>query len=218
MNRLASFLPVHLRRRLLGNAGVPALPSEDRFAAALLFSDISGFTALTEKLQERGREGAEDIVALVGTVLGPAVDQVHRWGGSVVNFAGDGLFAVFFPDVSPVRRAEACAEGIRSSFEKLGLLSSSVGRIRLRMSQCIHWGTVTAMHVGRPGQRWCIVAGPAVRALARSTLSSRQGRSAAGARAPMMTIDRRGARGRRTSGRVRILFRAGGRQQPACAD
>ena len=40
----------------------------------LMFADISGFTALTEKLSKRGRIGAEEIVDTLNRVFGGMLD------------------------------------------------------------------------------------------------------------------------------------------------
>ena len=58
---LASFVPSLVIRRY--NAGLTSLdePSAENFPALVLFADISGFTALTERLAARGPSGAEDL-------------------------------------------------------------------------------------------------------------------------------------------------------------
>ena len=44
----------------------------------LVFADVSGFTALTERLSRRGRIGAEEIVETLNRVFGPMLR--HRGG------------------------------------------------------------------------------------------------------------------------------------------
>ena len=52
--------------------------SSGAFDAATLFIDISGFTAITEKLGEQGSEGAEILSSILNTIFEPAVDAVYK--------------------------------------------------------------------------------------------------------------------------------------------
>ncbi len=76
MASLAPFLPPHLVRELRK----PKLPLVEKRQAALLYSDISGFTALTERLETRGREGAEELAAIINAVFEPAIAAIDRMG------------------------------------------------------------------------------------------------------------------------------------------
>ncbi len=77
MSSLAPFFPPHLVASL-AKRGTPAqLPHVDRLPAALLFSDISGFTALNEKLQTRGREGAEEVADVINAAFRPAIRAIE---------------------------------------------------------------------------------------------------------------------------------------------
>ena len=62
-----------------------------------MFIDLSGFTALTESLMERGNEGAERLSHVLNNIFAPMVDLVYRRGGIIPYFAGDAFTAVF-PD------------------------------------------------------------------------------------------------------------------------
>ena len=164
MKPVRSFLPIHLRRELA--RGKCPVPHETLFPAALLFSDISGFTALTERLQARGREGAEEVSLLVSRAFEPAIEAIHRSGGSVVNFAGDALFSIF-GGAWPVRAAEAAARTIAKQFQDHRQWESSVGPIPIAISQAIHFGQVRGLHLGREDRRQYVVCGPSVTATAR---------------------------------------------------
>ena len=65
------------------------------FEAATLFVDTSGFTPLTERLSQHGREGAEILADILQAVFEPLVDTVYRHGGFIAGFAGDAFKAVF---------------------------------------------------------------------------------------------------------------------------
>ncbi len=82
--------------------------------ASVLFVDISGFTAMTRKLMEQGREGAEILSKFMNTLFNPLISAVYSHEGFITNFAGDAFTAVFKDDngVSAV----AAAIEIRSFF------------------------------------------------------------------------------------------------------
>jgi len=69
----------------------------DRTTGAALFADISGFTVLTGALaQELGLErGAEELTRTISQVYTALIDEVHRFGGSVIGFAGDAITCWF---------------------------------------------------------------------------------------------------------------------------
>lgn len=93
---LASYVPniilKHCVDRVKGQAWTPI--SHD-FDGAIVFCDISGFTALTERLASEGPYGAEKLVAFLNDYFGKLVRLVMDFGGDVMIFAGDALLAVW---------------------------------------------------------------------------------------------------------------------------
>ncbi|MBN2621615.1 AAA family ATPase [candidate division WOR-3 bacterium] len=63
--------------------------------AALLFADISGFTAMSEKLTALGREGSEEVTKIINGYFRPLIDIIIDWGGDIYRFGGDAIFSVF---------------------------------------------------------------------------------------------------------------------------
>lgn len=82
--------------------------------ASVLFVDISGFTAMTRKLMEQGKEGAEILSKFMNVLFDPLIDAVYSHGGFITNFAGDAFTAVFRNDKGI--QAVGAAVEIRSFF------------------------------------------------------------------------------------------------------
>jgi class 3 adenylate cyclase len=86
-----------------------ALPGEMK-QVTVMFCDIVGSTPLTERL------GAEAMRDLVASFLEKSLDEVHRYGGTVPQFTGDGFMALFGAPVTQedhVRRALLAAVAIQ---------------------------------------------------------------------------------------------------------
>lgn len=88
----------------------PAARGSRKFAVSL-FADLTGYTALCERLDP------EDVERAVSPLMAGLQDAVERENGVVLNVAGDGLFAIFgVPDALPdsPTRAVRTAEQMRS--------------------------------------------------------------------------------------------------------
>jgi hypothetical protein len=91
-----SFLQTFLARgRRLALATGQTLPKT--VCGACLFSDISGFTPLTEPLRKslQPRQGAEVLNSIINSVFEALISQVHRCGGDVLGFAADAFTCWF---------------------------------------------------------------------------------------------------------------------------
>ena len=101
----------------------------------LVFADVSGFTALTERLSRQGRIGAEEIVEALNRVFGPMLTIAAARGGELLKFGGDALLFLFRGADHPRaglrrRRGDAClaARGRRGADVGGRLLAVDVGR------------------------------------------------------------------------------------------
>ena len=148
---LTTYVPCHLVARLAplaGASGAVTLP------AALVFADISGFTALTERLVREGPEGVERMGRILNRFFDGLVSLVEAGGGEVVTFAGDGLVAMWPADDGDL--AAAATRATASSLAAQGLLEdfpAAPGTV-LRMKVGLGVGAVTAARVGGEEQRW----------------------------------------------------------------
>ncbi len=68
-------------------------PSIQRFHGALLFVDISGFTALSLRLD------VDTLKNHINNYFTKMLEIVDKWGGDVIKFAGDALFIVWPTDI-----------------------------------------------------------------------------------------------------------------------
>lgn len=155
LETIASYVPVLSLRRF--SPGQPPLdqPERDRFPAALLFADISGFTALSERLAQRGPSGAEDLINILNTYFGMLNELIYAHGGDIVKFAGDALL-VLWPAASEAdlalqtRRAAQCALAMPAALA--GVQAPEGVRLSLRVG--LGAGEVALTHLGGISGRW----------------------------------------------------------------
>jgi class 3 adenylate cyclase len=125
----APFVPAILAERLVRTGREVAGPDGWRTAGVVLVIDITGFTALTERLVERGPGGAETLASILNLSFGDVIERIHARGGDVVHFAGDAILAVW-PRASEdladaVVAAATCARGPASPSATCGSVSSA---------------------------------------------------------------------------------------------
>lgn len=125
----------------------------------LVFADISGFTALSERLAKQGRIGAEILAGTISSCFTRLLAAAYGNGGSLLKFGGDAVLLLFTGD-DHCRRACHAAVGMRRELRSLGPIDGSGGRTRLRMSVGVHSGAVDMFLIGKQYLEF-VVAGPA---------------------------------------------------------
>jgi len=125
----------------------------------LVFADVSGFTALTERLSQRGRIGAEEIVETLNRVFGPMLRIMAARGGELLKFGGDALLFLVRGEDHAEQACDAAVE-MRAALRQAAAVPTSVGRLSLGMSVGVHSGEVLLFLVGSP-TRELLVLGPA---------------------------------------------------------
>ena len=86
---------------------------------SLAFVDISGFTAMSERLERQGRLGAEEVTDVMNATFTRLVDVAYEEGGGVVKFGGDALL-LFFTGDGHAPRATRAAYGMRHALREIG--------------------------------------------------------------------------------------------------
>lgn len=86
---------------------------EGRLQAYTMFVDLSGFTRLTEKLMQKGPEGAEELSYALNHIFQPTVSFVYEQGGFIPYFAGDSFTAIFPNNNGGPSNKEAVAIALR---------------------------------------------------------------------------------------------------------
>ena len=92
---LASYVPRLIQIRVAQNPAPIDTPLATDFLAVVMLADISGFTALTERLAEKGSAGVEKLARILNDYFGQLIDVVYEYGGDVVKFGGDAIIMVW---------------------------------------------------------------------------------------------------------------------------
>lgn len=97
VSKLASYVPNALLRNIINNDNPRPItpPFSEKYPAAVLFADISGFTNLAERLGNRGSDGIEILTFHLNNYFGAIINIIFNHGGDVVKFAGDALVAMW---------------------------------------------------------------------------------------------------------------------------
>jgi adenylate cyclase len=129
--------------------------------AAILFSDLRGFTALSERLAEAALFGALD------RYFEAVVAGVHAAGGDVLKFLGDGVLAIF-PVAACGDPAAACRAALSAvEHARDALAGPPADGSPLAFTAALHVGEVVYGNIGSPDRLDFTVLGPAVNLVSR---------------------------------------------------
>ncbi|MGH2673437.1 MAG: adenylate/guanylate cyclase domain-containing protein, partial [Actinomycetota bacterium] len=148
----------YVPRLVLAWDDVPGTGLHRRFDASMAFVDISGFTAMSERLARLGREGAEEVSEIVNATFARLLAVAYANGGSLRKFGGDALLLLFDGPEHPGRAAHAAA-GMRRELRQIGRVRTSAGITTLKMHVGVHSGAFDFFLLG-PHHRELVVAGP----------------------------------------------------------
>jgi class 3 adenylate cyclase/pimeloyl-ACP methyl ester carboxylesterase len=137
-----TYTPKHLAERILTSR---ASLEGERKQVTVLFVDTSGFTALSEKLDP------EDVHQLMDRAFELMLAEVHRYEGTVNQFLGDGLMALFGAPIAhedhPVRAVDA-ALGIQHSLSRYREQLQAERGINFQVRMGLNTGVVVVGKIG----------------------------------------------------------------------
>ncbi|HLX20281.1 MAG TPA: tetratricopeptide repeat protein [Gaiellaceae bacterium] len=125
---------------------------------SLAFADISGFTALTERLARRGAIGAELLRDTLDSLFGALLDEAYTWGAGLLKWGGDAMLLLFDGPDHPQRAARAAWE-MQRTIDRVGRARVAGRPTTLRMSIGITSGTIDFFTAGSI-HRELLVVGP----------------------------------------------------------
>jgi len=136
----------------------PRLGGEQR-KVTLLMSDLRGFTPLTEGLPP------DRVLRLLNSYLATMADVILSFQGTVDEFVGDAILAIFGAPVArpdDAHRAVACAVRMQAALQELNRKNASEGLPRLEMGIAVHTGEVIVGNIGSERRTKYGVVGSAV--------------------------------------------------------
>ncbi len=135
-----------------------------RIKATMLFTDIRGFTSMSETLQP------EQVVAVINEYLTVQTDKVLKWKGVLDKFVGDCVMAVYgvpVPKDDDAYRAVRTAMDIRDSIDKLNVIREKTKQICVKIGLGVNTGDVVSGNMGSPQKMDYTVIGDNVNLAAR---------------------------------------------------
>uniref|UniRef100_A0A8C8XAY2 Adenylate cyclase type 10 n=1 Tax=Panthera leo TaxID=9689 RepID=A0A8C8XAY2_PANLE len=142
----------------------PERPSVDYFDGVLMFVDISGFTAMTEKFSTAMYmdRGAEQLVEILNHYISAIVEKVLIFGGDILKFAGDALLALWKVERRQLKNIITVV--IKCSLEIHGLFETQESEegLDVRVKIGLAAGHITMLVFGDETRNFFLVIGQAV--------------------------------------------------------
>ena len=144
--KFAQYLPKNVAQDVIDNPEKALKLGGTKRPAAVLFSDIVGFTTSSEQL------APERVVTLLNRYFGEMDPLIEAHQGILDKRMGDGMM-VAFPEghgEHPAHRAAACGRAMQQAVEGLQKSAAWTGFGDLRIRVGIHFGEAVAGNLGSP--------------------------------------------------------------------
>src|SRR5262245_20736254 len=138
-----SYTPKHLAEKILTSKG--AMEGE-RKSVTVMFSDVSGFTAMSDKLDP------EEVHAIMDRAFEVILNAVHRYEGTINQFLGDGVMALFGAPIAHEDHAHRALSAALAIQQELQPLAADVRRmhgVEFTMRMGINTGLVVVGAIGK---------------------------------------------------------------------
>ncbi len=135
----------------------------DRIEAVLWFSDLRGYTSITDSAPP------DEIIPLLNDYAEAVISAIHAAGGEVLKLIGDGTLAIFRAD----ERGEACRAALRAEaslrtrVRDLNATRTAAARPVTSVYLGLHIGEVFYGNIGSENRLDFTVVGPAVNEVSR---------------------------------------------------
>ena len=139
----------------------------------MAFVDISGFTAMSERLATEGKAGAEQVTEVMNATFDALLRVAYAYGGGLLKFGGDALLVFFDDDGHELRAARAAFE-MRKTLRAIGRPRTSAGTVVLKMHAGLNSGRFLFTLAGSE-RRELIVSGPAATTTVQMEAASQAG-------------------------------------------
>jgi len=147
-NTELKYLIPYLPDILINTADCDINNTENRIInGTLLFADLSGFTAMSEKLAIMGRLGAEKLAGIMNNCFNPLLGLVFATDGDVVKFGGDAFLALFTGKDNGLK-AFNCANNLINWVNENSRISTSAGDFTLGIHAGISKGDIFNFTIG----------------------------------------------------------------------
>jgi class 3 adenylate cyclase/tetratricopeptide (TPR) repeat protein len=146
--RLSAYVPAYIRQRIVENGDTFDRPRCVPLETAVLFADISGFTALTARYEREGRLGLEKLTEILNAYFARTIAAVMACGGDIESISGDGLVA--FWDVREGRDLASCVRHAKECGQRLHDCAGEIlsGGAPLKLRAAVVCGHALAVEVG----------------------------------------------------------------------
>jgi class 3 adenylate cyclase len=160
---ISTYLPAGLVEEKI-NHPVPGLVNGKLLKGCLLFSDVSGFTALSERLAVLGPKGAEHLTGVINQYFSTMIDILSQSNGILLKFAGDATL-IYFPEQEGGIHAQwAARAGLRMMRAMRGFanLPTPLGSVTITMKVGLSAGSFLGASVGSKKRMEYVLVGPTV--------------------------------------------------------
>ncbi|NNJ11606.1 tetratricopeptide repeat protein [Chloroflexales bacterium ZM16-3] len=168
LSACAAYIPARLVRAQLERPR-PGYTGGAFWEGSLLFADLSGFTALSERLSVLGRQGAEEVSAVVNRLFAALIAEIYAHQGALLKFGGDAITAFFDTEAvgeAHASAATAAALAMQQRMDEFVDLQTRAGTFTLRLRVGVHSGRVFAAEVGDESHIELVVTGAEVNRVA----------------------------------------------------